>query len=99
MSSPTCTKTSILKVSEIYNAIRRGPANEIVEISRIAGILFHLRGPEFENVVEGDTSVTADQMRVIFEKIGKMWAPLMKESLEESRERALTMLQDRCAED
>ena len=77
--------------------MRCGPVNEIAELSRIAGILYHLRGPGFENVVEGDTSVTADQTKVIFETIGKMWGPLLKESLEESRERAITMLREGCA--
>lgn len=86
-------------MAEIYDAIRRGPANEAAEISRIAGILHLLMGPGFEHVVEGDTSVTVDELKVIFETTEKMWAPLRKESLEDCKDRALAMLKDQCAKD
>jgi len=77
--------------------MRCGPANSVAEISRIAGTYFHLCGPGFESVVEGDTGVTANQIKVSFETIRKMWGPILRESLEDSRERAVTMLQEQCA--
>ena len=97
LSSPNCSKASIPNVTEVYDYVRCGPANEVAELSRIAGTLLQLSAPRFESVVQGDTSLTADQLRVVFETLGRMWAPLTRESLEDSRERAVTMLQERCA--
>jgi len=90
------SKASIQKVAEVYDAVRCGPANSVAEISRIAGVHYHLCGPGFESVVEGDTSVTANQIKVSLGAIGKMWEPILRESLEDSRKRAVTMLQEQC---
>lgn len=86
-----CNKFTISKVSEVYNTIRCGPANDVLERARVSGRLFGLASPGFEDVAEGDDSVDLSRLTALMDELEKNWAWIWKDSVEVSRLRALDM--------
>lgn len=78
-------------MSEVYNTIRSGPANDILERARVSGRLFGLAGPGFEDVAEGDASVSLSRLTALMDGLAKNWAWIWKDSVEVSKLRALDM--------
>lgn len=89
LSSLHCTKSTLSKVSKIYDTIRCGPGNDVLERARISGRLFTLTGSDCQDVAEGDTTV---YLKRLMELVGQNWAWIWKDSVEDSRRRALEML-------
>jgi salicylate hydroxylase len=87
-----CTESTIPKVSAIYNTLRCGPGNDVLEKSRVSGRLLGLASPGFEDVTEGDSGVCLERLRAMMDELGENWAWLWKDSMDGSRLRALEML-------
>jgi len=63
--------------------------------ARISGKLFSLTSPGFEDVAEGDSSVSLNRLTGLMDEIGENWAWIWKDSIETSRQHALAMLEPR----
>ncbi|KAF8148009.1 salicylate hydroxylase [Crassisporium funariophilum] len=83
------------ELSKVYNTIRCPAGNRVLEGSRRSGLLCELVGPGFEDILEGDTSLSRAKLATLIEEMQQDWRWAWAESAEDDRQRALAMLSHR----
>ena len=81
----------IPEISRIYNDIRCPAGNKVLEASRKSGLFCQLVAPGFENVLEGDNTLSLSKLVKLFDEVEESWR-WASESAEQVREQAVTML-------
>ncbi|KJA21956.1 hypothetical protein HYPSUDRAFT_67299 [Hypholoma sublateritium FD-334 SS-4] len=92
LSSDSCTKDTVLKVSEIYNNIRCVEGNRALDMAIDMGKFLDLAFPGLENVREGDENVDRSILDAVGYEISRKWEWVWKDSAEVDKARALDLL-------
>ncbi|KAF7975798.1 hypothetical protein HWV62_8475 [Athelia sp. TMB] len=92
LASPKCTPSSLPRVLEIYDQVRRPKAKEVCELSRTNGAIYEFNGAGNEHIEPYDESVDLAELEKIGKEAEKHWDWAWKKSAEEDRENALKLL-------
>ncbi|KZP08336.1 FAD/NAD(P)-binding domain-containing protein [Athelia psychrophila] len=93
LAHPKCTRSSLPRVLQIYDEVRRPKASTVWHRSRTSGLIYELGGAGCEHLGMHDDNVSSEMLA---KRVGKAaeenceWA--WKTSAEEDRERAVSML-------
>lgn len=91
LADPKCNLSSLARIMEIYDQVRRPKSQEVYRPARDIGDVYEFEGSDYEHIKPFDENVGLEELQ----KIGKAtekhreW---MKIPIEEDRENALALL-------
>lgn len=71
----------------------------MLEASRISGLVSQLVAPGFEEVKEGDKTVSDEKLQALIKDLSRQWDWVWKKSAEGDKRRALALLESGLLED
>ncbi|KZP07956.1 FAD/NAD(P)-binding domain-containing protein [Athelia psychrophila] len=94
LANPKCTPSSLPRVLQIYDEVRRPKASNVWHLSRTNGLIYEFNGAGCEHVGMYDDNVSSEMLAKIGKEAEEHWEWAWKTSAEEDREQAVSMLSE-----